>query len=117
MGYTRANFELAHSLLALHRPAEAVPVLRAALRGSLEASNFYLSHTEMHERLARAFDGIGQLDSARVHYEWVAAAWQHADPQFGERVAYARQRIAAIRAGRVSRADDASEARLPTRLE
>jgi hypothetical protein len=117
MGYTRANLELAHSLVALHRPVEAVPVLRAALRGSLEASNFYLSQTELHEGLARAFDSLGEADSARVHYEWVVTAWQRADPQFGERIAYARRRIAALRSGGMSHAHVAAEARFPTRVE
>src|SRR6185295_356916 len=34
-GYTRINYEMAKSLLALRRPAEAIPVLRSALRGGV----------------------------------------------------------------------------------
>ena len=104
MGYTRANFELGRSLLALHRPAEAVPVVRAALRGSLEASNFYLTHTELHELLARAYDALGERDSACVHYDWVSRAWENADAPFRARGAAARQRAATLRAAKIATA-------------
>ena len=55
-GYTRINYELARSLIAMGRPAEAVPVLRAPLHGGIEGSNLYLTRTEVHELLAQAFD-------------------------------------------------------------
>src|SRR5262249_5027930 len=54
LGYTRANYELARLLIALGRPAEAIPVLESALRGGLEGSNFYVTRTELHEVLAVA---------------------------------------------------------------
>lgn len=114
MGFTRANFELGRSLLALHRPAEAVPVLRAALQGSLEASNFYLTHTELHELLGRAYEASGQRDSARVHYEWVSRAWEHADEPFRTRGANARQRAVMLRAANEDRARVATLRRAKT---
>jgi DNA-binding SARP family transcriptional activator len=89
-GYTRINLEMARSLMALGRTTEAVAVLQPALRGGVDGSNTYVTHTELHEALAGAFDLAGQADSARTHYRAVEAAWRHADPQFTERYARAR---------------------------
>ncbi len=94
-GYTRINYRLGQDLVALGRPAEALPLLRGALHGGLEASNLYITHTELRELLGRAFDAMGQRDSAATHYRWVAAAWRDADPPFRE-----RGRAAAAKAGR-----------------
>jgi len=84
-GFTRINYRLAEDLIALGRFAEAVPLLRAAMRGGLEASNLYVTHTELHEALAHALEGSGRRDSAAAEYRWVAAAWRDADPAFRER--------------------------------
>ena len=84
-GYTRINYRLAQDLIALGRPAEALPLLRAALHGGLEASNLYVTHTELHEEMARAFEAAGRRDSAAAEYRWVAAAWRDADQPFRER--------------------------------
>ena len=84
-GYTRANYELARLLLALHRPAEAIYPLQAALHGDLESSNLYITRTELHEALARALQASGQPDSAAVHFRAVTNAWSGADPQFKAR--------------------------------
>ena len=75
LGYTRANMELAHVLLAAGRPREAVPVLRAGLRGGLEGSCYYVTRNELQEMLARAFDAAGQRDSAVVYRSRVDAAF------------------------------------------
>lgn len=93
MGYTRANYALAEVLLRLDRPRDAIAALQPAFRGSLEAANLYLSRTELHELLARAFDAAGQPDSATAHWRQVEAAWRGADPQFAARWAAARQRL------------------------
>jgi tetratricopeptide (TPR) repeat protein len=93
-GFSRLDLELANVLLALHRPGEAIPVLQSALAGSMEGGNFYVSRTELQERLARAFEAAGQPDSAVVYYGRVARAWQAADSPFQPRVAHARGRIA-----------------------
>ncbi|MBA2626740.1 MAG: hypothetical protein H0U85_01900 [Gemmatimonadales bacterium] len=85
-GYTRINYELARSLIALGHPREVLPPLRAALRGGIDGSNLYLTRTELHEMMARAFAAAGERDSARVHYREVTAAWAHADPQFADRM-------------------------------
>jgi len=79
-GYTRENYELARALLDAGRPAEAIYPLQAALRGDLQSSNLYITRTELHEELARAFEAAGQRDSAVVHYRAVVDAWRHADP-------------------------------------
>jgi len=92
-GYTRTNLELARGLLAVGRPGEAIAVLQPALRGPLDASNLYVTHTELHEMLARAFEAAGQRDSAISHYRWVVAAWRHADPEFRPRVEAARAHL------------------------
>jgi DNA-binding SARP family transcriptional activator len=84
-GYTRINLMMARSLLELHRPAEAIAVLRPAIHGGVDGSNTYTSRTELHEALAQAFEQAGQRDSALVHWRAVESAWRRADPQFRER--------------------------------
>ena len=79
---------LAGALLRAHRPADAIPVLQAWLRGPLDAANQYVSRAWGHLTLAEAFAAVGQPDSAARHYQWVRQAWERADPQ------YRAQRIA-----------------------
>ncbi|HSM62189.1 MAG TPA: protein kinase [Longimicrobiales bacterium] len=95
-GFTRVNYEMGRALMRLGRPGEAIPIVSAALRGSLDASNFYVTHTELHELLAQAHDAAGQADSARVHYRWVVDAWTRAEPPFQPRRAEAARRLAAL---------------------
>lgn len=95
LGYTRTNLELGRMLIAAGRPREAAGVLASALRGDLQASNYYVTHTELQEALAMAHDAAGMRDSARVHWAWVANAWSGADPPFRERAARARERAVA----------------------
>jgi tetratricopeptide (TPR) repeat protein len=94
LGFTRVNYELARCLLALDRPSEAVAALQPALRGELDASNLYITRTELHELLAQAFDRGGQRDSAAAHYRVVANAWRQADAQFRTRYERAAAYIA-----------------------
>ena len=94
LGFTRVNYELARSLLRLGRPTEAISTLQAALRGELYASNLYVTHSELHELLAQAFDAAGQVDSAAFHYRAVVKAWQRADPEFVPRREAARSWLA-----------------------
>jgi tetratricopeptide (TPR) repeat protein len=96
-GYTRANYELSRAWLALRRPRDAIYPLQAALRGDLQSSNLYVTRTELHELLARAFEQTGQRDSAAVHYELVARAWDHGDGAFAARGQAARTRAALLR--------------------
>jgi len=84
-GYTRINYRLAQDLIATGRPREALPLLGAALRGGLESSNLYITHTELHELLGRAFEAAGMRDSAAVQYRWVATAWRDGDAPFRAR--------------------------------
>ena len=79
LGYTRVNVTLASLYLARGQPEEAVPLLRAALQGSLEASNLYVTHTEVHALLARAFSLMRSPDSAAVHRAYVTRALVGAD--------------------------------------
>src|SRR5213078_4637969 len=93
-GYTRTNLELARALMIIGRPRDAVAVLQPALRGPLDASNRYVTHTELHEMLARAFEAAGEGDSAVAHYRWVVHAWRRADPEFQPRRDFAQRRPA-----------------------
>jgi len=93
-GYTRINYELAKSLVLLGRPMEAVPLMQAVLRGGLEGSDLYLTRTEAHDVLARAFEQAGPRDSAIAHFRVVERAWRKADPILKQRYEYARSRVA-----------------------
>ena len=93
-GYTRINYELGETALALKRPKEAIPLLQGALRGGIEGSGFYVTRTELHEMLARLFDANQQRDSAAAHYAVVERVWRGADPFLRARYEAARQRIA-----------------------
>ena len=93
-GYTRTNLELGRVLLALGKPREAVAILQPALRGPVDASNLYVTRTEIHELLAHAFEAAGQRDSATAHYRKVAGAWRGADPTFRARAAAAAKKAA-----------------------
>jgi DNA-binding SARP family transcriptional activator len=85
MGFTRVNYELGRCLIQLGRPRDAIAALQAALRGDIEAGALYVTHTELHEVLAQAFDGARMTDSAAVHYRAVIKAWQRADREFWPR--------------------------------
>jgi DNA-binding SARP family transcriptional activator/tetratricopeptide (TPR) repeat protein len=99
LGFTRVNFELGRALLRLHRPAEAIAAVQPALRGEIDASNLYITRTELHEVLADAFDRARRTDSAAVHYRAVVRAWEHADPEFQARRGRAEQRLAILERG------------------
>jgi predicted Zn-dependent protease len=85
LGFTRVNYEMARSLLQVGRPRDAIAILQPALRGEIDASNLYVTRTELHELLAESFDRAGQRDSAVVHHQAVVKAWRHADPAFHAR--------------------------------
>jgi DNA-binding SARP family transcriptional activator/tetratricopeptide (TPR) repeat protein len=99
-GYTRENYDLARIYLRVGRPRDAVAVLQPALRGKLDASNFYLTQTEIRELLAQAWDSAGRADSASAHYTWVARTWEHGDPPYATRATAARERALALRSKR-----------------
>jgi len=79
-GYTRTNVEMAKSLLRLGRYAEAISILEPAMRGSLEASNLYVTYPEIRLLLAQAYAGAGERDRADRELDWVRRAWVRADP-------------------------------------
>ena len=85
LGFTRVNYELAKIYLRLGRPRDAVTILQPALRGPLDASNYYLTRSEVHEQLGWAWLAAGRRDSAAVHLRWAANAWQNADARFAAR--------------------------------
>jgi DNA-binding SARP family transcriptional activator len=94
LGFTRVNLELGRALLRQHRAGEAVAAVAPALRGEIDASNLYVTRTELHELLAQAFDRAGQPDSAAVHFRAVATAWTNADEIFHARREQARAWVA-----------------------
>jgi serine/threonine-protein kinase len=100
LGYTRTNLELARANLALGKPKEAVRFLREALGGSSDGPAYYLTRTEIHHWLGRAFEATGEADSAAVHYRAVRAAWRNADPPYRSRADSAAKWLAAFNARR-----------------
>ena len=83
----------------VRRPAEAVAVLQPALRGGVEASNLYVTRTDLHEALGQAWEALGTRagrDSAVAHYRIVARALASGDPSAAVRAAGARDRLAAL---------------------
>jgi len=107
-GFTRVNYDLACALLRLSRPAEAVATLQSSLRGEIDASNLYVTRTDLHELLAQAFQAAGQIDSAAVHYQRVVDAWRHADPVYHARRARAADWLTQHAARIPRRTDDAA---------
>ncbi len=96
LGYTRTNYELARTVLALGRPREAVAVLQPALRGPVDGSNLYVTRTDLHELLGRAHEAAGEPDSAAAHFRAVLAAWRNADRAFHLRRDAIRERLAVL---------------------
>jgi DNA-binding SARP family transcriptional activator/TolB-like protein len=93
IGFTRTNLVLARVLTATGRPAEAALLMQQALRGgTVEGTSLYATHTALHEELGHAFLAMGQRDSARVHFDYVARAFERSDP-------VAKQRLEAARRG------------------
>ncbi|HET9512715.1 MAG TPA: hypothetical protein VFO95_02210, partial [Gemmatimonadales bacterium] len=94
LGFTLTNYRLAELDLAGGDGLRAANLLRPALRGGLESTNLYVTHTDLHQLLAEAYDHLGLKDSARVHWRWVAGALARADSGAAQRreVALARQR-------------------------
>jgi DNA-binding SARP family transcriptional activator len=84
-------FALGEAYLAAGRPRDAVAALQPLLR-AYEVGP--LLRTSFHEALAEAWDAARQRDSARVHWEAVARAWQRADPSLAARRARALARLA-----------------------
>jgi tetratricopeptide (TPR) repeat protein len=78
-GYTRTNVEIAKALIRLGRYDDAVAILEPALRGSLEASNLYVTYPEVRLLLAEAYAGAGRRDRANRELDWVRHAWGRAD--------------------------------------
>ncbi len=69
-GYTRTNVEIAKILLKRGAPREAIAILDPALRGSLEASNLYVSRAAIHGLLARAYAEVGDAGRAEEHIRY-----------------------------------------------
>jgi hypothetical protein len=92
---------MARSLLAAHRPLEAIPPLRALLHQDFDDAALTLAPTEIRLSLAEAFEAAGQRDSAAIHYALVERAWRDADPALSPR--YQSVRAALLRTGRTSR--------------
>jgi DNA-binding SARP family transcriptional activator/tetratricopeptide (TPR) repeat protein len=99
--FSRIQYEMARSRMALHRPLDAAGALRAILHGDIDGAGLTLSPTEARLRLAEALELAGERDSANVHFAVVERAWRHADPSFASR--YQSVREALLRTGRMSR--------------
>jgi tetratricopeptide (TPR) repeat protein len=100
MGYTRTTVALATVLMRQRRWPEAIAVLQPALRSPLESSNYYVTRTELHDKLAQAWErmpGAAARDSAAAHAAIAAKAWARADPPFADRLARVRSRVVGSR--------------------
>jgi predicted Zn-dependent protease len=86
-GFTRTNAELGRAYLALHRPVDALRVLRWAYEVELDAMGRYQPRSELDWLMAQAFAQAGQRDSASTYARYVRAAWAHADPEILSRPA------------------------------
>ncbi|HWA15530.1 MAG TPA: hypothetical protein VG817_03800, partial [Gemmatimonadales bacterium] len=82
MGYARIGLELATALNDARQFQEAAVVMQSSLRGVFEGSMLYATHTEYHFQLAQAYEGLGQADSARMHYAVVARSLSQCDPEW-----------------------------------
>lgn len=99
-GFSRTNYELAGTWLRLKRPKDAIPTLQAAIRGSFEGGNLYVTRTDLQERLAEAWDAAGVKDSAAEHYRQVVRAWEKADSLLIPRRAAAARALTRLTASR-----------------
>lgn len=84
-GFTRAYYELGEALLRLRRPADAVAAVQPVPRSLFDGTALYLTHTEAHEFLGKAWEAAGNRDSAAYHYRLAAKVWETADPRFTPR--------------------------------
>ena len=66
-GYTRTNVEAARLHLKMGDPRAAIALLEPALRGSLEASNLYVSRSVIHRLLSQAWSMLGDTERAAHH--------------------------------------------------
>jgi DNA-binding SARP family transcriptional activator/TolB-like protein len=80
LGYARTNVELGKALLRLGRNEDAIAILEASLRGSLEAQNLYATHTEIRLQLARAYAAAGRRTQANQQLDLARRAWEKCDP-------------------------------------
>ena len=89
LGWPLTNYHLGRLHLARGDARAAANILRPGLQGGLDLVNV----TDLHELLADAYDRLGQRDSARVHWRWVATALAHADSVAQPRHAAALARL------------------------
>jgi len=99
LGFTRVNLELGRALLRRGRGREAAAAVAPALRGEIDASNLYVTRTELHELLAQAYDQAGMPDSAATHYRAVVRSWANADGMFRARRDSAQRWLARFQRG------------------
>ena len=100
-GFLQTNRELATLYLNTRRPADAVRVLGAALRSpTLESGSLYVTWTDLHEQIARAFDDLRMADSAATHYRYVAKALERSDDGAKARYEAASRRLTELGAKR-----------------
>jgi hypothetical protein len=100
LGFTRSNYYLARLHLARGEARQAADLLRPALHGGFESTNYYVTHTELRELLGEAYAKLGRRDSAAANFRWVAGALAQADPEAQGRLTAARGRLGAQEQGK-----------------
>jgi tetratricopeptide (TPR) repeat protein len=92
----------ARALVAQGRAAEAIPILRSALRSPiLVLGGDGVPYPNVHEALAAAHLAMGAVDSAGVHAITAYNAWNEAEPVFRARVNALRRGFGSARRTRV----------------
>jgi len=79
------RWTIAHLLVDLGRPEEAIPYYRS----------FRFDPFAVVE-LGKIYEGLGRVDQAKEMYETALAHWRDADPVLAPRVAEVRQRLAGL---------------------
>ena len=79
------RWTIAHLLVDLGRPEEAIPYYRSFRFDPFAAVE-----------LGKIYEGLGRADQAKERYETALAHWRDADPVLAPRVAEVRQRLAGL---------------------
>jgi tetratricopeptide (TPR) repeat protein len=99
-GFSRTNYELAAIWLRLKRPKDAIPMLQAAIRGSFEGGNLYVTRPSCTSGWLKPGRLPVERTARQVHYREVVRAWEKADSLLIPRRAGAARALTRLTASR-----------------